>query len=528
LHAKDTKTVEKMASVISHTCQSTDSKTVQGKIVIKNADQTALKSQTETISKCLTDHVQSSSSNVKSQTTVDTVKQLANGSLEVAYTCSGVIDHSAAQSSLHAAIESLTMKETVGKCSQYHGDATNRKIETAATIGKSGAHKAGGIRSGMDEGKMEHILMDDGEGTTLKAEKPILTPERPTLYTASRTNIPVRKSQEHQNNDAASGRPERRSTRSSDEHEKDETKPADREGGSTLRSSGGSHSKPENSSFSGHGSTHRPEEDNVKDGKTDAEDEDGGKSHPQNDEHEVQFDGVSGSADQPKRGVKHPRTDLQGEVEKKLGSGDDKKGPESCADDEHGDGSSSKEGSDKLRKSKPHDDTSSAASDDDDKSTSSEDDRSSPCHQRTSLKHPEPRHGKSDNHIARIFTTSSDVTFNAGAGYDARCARCARYALGHIFSTFVLEGVTLEQVSRNLGSKFLGNFKQILTNEIRKHHNKGLESIKITSLSTYKQNSLIIEFVCIVNPQHNRAISIAIRHALLSKELAQTLKHKYN
>jgi hypothetical protein len=89
----------------------------------------------------------------------------------------------------------------------------------------------------------------------------------------------------------------------------------------------------------------------------------------------------------------------------------------------------------------------------------------------------------------------------------------------HIFSTFVLEGVTLEKVTRNLDSKFLRNFKQILTKEIVKHQNKGLVSIQVTSLSTYNRNSLIIEFVCTVNPQHNRAITIAIRRALLSKQV---------
>jgi hypothetical protein len=89
----------------------------------------------------------------------------------------------------------------------------------------------------------------------------------------------------------------------------------------------------------------------------------------------------------------------------------------------------------------------------------------------------------------------------------------------NIFSTFVLEGVTLEQISHHLEGKFIQDFKEILTKEIRKHHNKGLESIKVTSLATHKRNNLVIEFVCIVNPQHNRAIGIAIRRALLSKEV---------
>ncbi|CAF1197859.1 unnamed protein product [Adineta ricciae] len=66
--------------------------------------------------------------------------------------------------------------------------------------------------------------------------------------------------------------------------------------------------------------------------------------------------------------------------------------------------------------------------------------------------------------------------------------------------------------------------------EVRKHHGKGLESIQVTSLSTQNRDSLVVEFVCTVSPQHNRAINIAIRRALVSDELQQALegKHKCN
>jgi hypothetical protein len=86
----------------------------------------------------------------------------------------------------------------------------------------------------------------------------------------------------------------------------------------------------------------------------------------------------------------------------------------------------------------------------------------------------------------------------------------------YIFSSFLIEGVTVEDISHKPGRNFLQNFKNILTNEIEKYHSKGLKSIKITSLSTYNRDSLVVEFVSIVNPKHNQQVSNAIRRALLS------------
>ena len=86
----------------------------------------------------------------------------------------------------------------------------------------------------------------------------------------------------------------------------------------------------------------------------------------------------------------------------------------------------------------------------------------------------------------------------------------------YIFSSFLLEGVTVEQLSRRAGRKFINNFKDLLTDEIEKYHAKGLKSIKVTGLSTYDRDNLIIEFVSVVNPKHHQQINNAIRRALLS------------
>lgn len=62
--------------------------------------------------------------------------------------------------------------------------------------------------------------------------------------------------------------------------------------------------------------------------------------------------------------------------------------------------------------------------------------------------------------------------------------------------------------------------KQNLIDEIRQYHSKGLESIKITSLTTFNDNHLFIEFVSIVNPKHQQQISDAIRRSLVSANVS--------
>lgn len=86
----------------------------------------------------------------------------------------------------------------------------------------------------------------------------------------------------------------------------------------------------------------------------------------------------------------------------------------------------------------------------------------------------------------------------------------------YIVSSLLIEGVTLEEISHKSGKKFLQNFKELLTDEIEKQHTKGLKSIKITGLSTYSKDSLMVEFVAIINPKHHIELSQAIRRASLS------------
>jgi len=109
--------------------------------------------------------------------------------------------------------------------------------------------------------------------------------------------------------------------------------------------------------------------------------------------------------------------------------------------------------------------------------------------------------------------TSADVAFNGNGQYDSQCGLCA---LRYISSSFLIEGVTLEELTEQSGRQFFQNFKELLIGEIAKYHSKGLKSVKITSLATYDGDSLIVDFVTIVNPKHHQQISSAIRRALLS------------
>jgi hypothetical protein len=92
----------------------------------------------------------------------------------------------------------------------------------------------------------------------------------------------------------------------------------------------------------------------------------------------------------------------------------------------------------------------------------------------------------------------------------------------YIFSSVLIEGVTVEELSKKSGRKFIEKFKDLLTDEIEKHHSKGLKAIKITSLSTFNRDSLIIEFVIRVNPRYHEEISSTLRHALLTFDVRFT------
>ncbi|CAF1358809.1 unnamed protein product, partial [Adineta ricciae] len=120
-------------TVATHSCSSTDSKTVKGTITVSNCDHTALTSQKDTIAKSLATQVQSSAvSNTKCQVTVDAVTDLGNGNLTMTYTCTGVSDHTACQTALHKASACDDVKQTVAKCSKTGNTATNLAQMTQA------------------------------------------------------------------------------------------------------------------------------------------------------------------------------------------------------------------------------------------------------------------------------------------------------------------------------------------------------------------------------------------------------------
>ncbi len=120
--------------------------------------------------------------------------------------------------------------------------------------------------------------------------------------------------------------------------------------------------------------------------------------------------------------------------------------------------------------------------------------------------------------LLQIITREYEDIINGGIYPDRGCGRCGQR---YIFSSLVVEGVTLEQLTQNSDGKFLETLKQNLFDEIGQYHSKGLESIKITSLNTFNDNHLLIEFVSIVNPKHYQQINDAIRRSLISANVSQ-------
>jgi len=99
-------------------------------------------------------------------------------------------------------------------------------------------------------------------------------------------------------------------------------------------------------------------------------------------------------------------------------------------------------------------------------------------------------------------------SWNSGLS-DSRCSKCAKK---QIRFTVLLQGITNEQIN----AKSSESFKQLLINLVQKSHPKGLKSIRIHTLSTYKQKNLLVEFICSVNPKYNEKIHSAIRQILVS------------
>lgn len=96
---------------------------------------------------------------------------------------------------------------------------------------------------------------------------------------------------------------------------------------------------------------------------------------------------------------------------------------------------------------------------------------------------------------------------------DSLCAKCA---LRRISFTILLQGVKIEQVTKQFQGKYLDNFKKLIINEINKYYSKGLKSIESATVNSYKHESLTIELVFSVNPKYNQQIHTAVRRALVS------------
>jgi hypothetical protein len=167
----------------------------------------------------------------------------------------------------------------------------------------------------------------------------------------------------------------------------------------------------------------------------------------------------------------------------------------------------------------------SATEQDKDQSKNSEDEEPFRARKISLSGHLESLGGAHRGHIRRIVISTSDVSLNGDAHYDSACGQCAKR---YISASLLVEGVSLEEIAHTSGTKFLQDFRETLSNEIKKYHSNGLKSIKITSLSTHNGNSLVIEFVAVVNPKQHQQISSAIRRALLSIDLKQTFGHKHN
>jgi hypothetical protein len=78
----------------------------------------------------LASHVQSSSSsNANSKVSVDGITKNSDGTLSMAYTCSGAGDTTSAQSSLKSATSTDTCQKVISQCCSSQTGATTQKVE---------------------------------------------------------------------------------------------------------------------------------------------------------------------------------------------------------------------------------------------------------------------------------------------------------------------------------------------------------------------------------------------------------------
>ncbi|CAF1082742.1 unnamed protein product [Adineta ricciae] len=121
-------------------------------------------------------------------------------------------------------------------------------------------------------------------------------------------------------------------------------------------------------------------------------------------------------------------------------------------------------------------------------------------------------------HVKRILSST------AGRGEQNR--RCAKCALSHISFTVLLEGITLNQLTNQCNKRYMDDFKQSLTDKIRKFQPNGLKSMRITSLTTHESNGLVVELLFNVTPQYNQQLAVAIHRALASYGFDQLIDGK--
>ncbi|CAF0947788.1 unnamed protein product [Adineta steineri] len=150
----------KTASVVSHNCVSTDVETINGSLVISNADLTLLTAHKDSFESCFANQLQASSpSNNKATWKVQGIEHLGNDECQVSYTCAGVGDQSTALTCLKATPNADEFKTILGKCS-HSSDA------------KAGAGKNAGVNGGSDA---DHQAAGDNKRIIIGGLIPVVT-----------------------------------------------------------------------------------------------------------------------------------------------------------------------------------------------------------------------------------------------------------------------------------------------------------------------------------------------------------------
>ena len=114
----------KTGTIDSHTVVSQDANTIKGTMVLSNCNHEAVSQSKDTLSKQLTQKVQSDSQNSKSQVQVNDVKKSPDGTLSLTYQCSGVSDHDTAKKTLNNACQHDDVKQTIVKATQNDAPAS--------------------------------------------------------------------------------------------------------------------------------------------------------------------------------------------------------------------------------------------------------------------------------------------------------------------------------------------------------------------------------------------------------------------